>query len=123
MKNIRNVTIKLTDLADRLGFEVSAALWPFIARRIAGGEVRLDEERWTLSYPEYIPVDQMVEDVLEAMADGRIEARSCASCSEFHDINKDDGIFGDQRNLEGYVCGLCADRMSAREFYDKHLKA
>ena len=123
MKNIRNVTVKLGDLADKLGFEVSETLWPFIARRIAGGEVRLDEERWTLTYPEYIPVDQMVADVLEAMSDGRIEARSCGSCGEFHDINKDDGIFGDQRNLELYVCGLCADRMSAREFYDKHLKA
>ena len=121
MKNLRNVTVKLTDLADNLGYEVSDAFWPFIARRIAGGEIRLDEVRGTLTYPEYIPVDQMVEDVLEAMSDGRIEARPCSACGEVKDINKEDGIFGDPANLERFVCGLCADQLSAREFHDRFL--
>ncbi len=39
------------------------------------------------------------------------------------EADKDDGIFGDPRNLQHYLCGLCADRMSAREFYEKHLQA
>ena len=121
MKNIRTVTVRLADLADRLGFEVSDALWPYIARKVAVGEVRLNEERASLTYPEYIPVDQMVEDVLEAMSDGRIEARPCSACGEVKDINKDDGIFGDPANLGRFVCGLCADQLSAREFHDRFL--
>jgi hypothetical protein len=122
VRNIRTVTVRLQDLADELGFEVSDSLWPFVADRIAGGEVRLDVARQTLSYPEYVPVDQMVADVLEAMSDGRIEARACAVCAEVVDLNRDDGIFGDPENLERFVCSRCADTLSAREFYEKHLK-
>ena len=101
---------------------MSDVLWPFLGRRLAGREIRHDAEKGTLTYPDYVPVDQMVADLLEAMADGRIEIRTCASCGEIRDINEEDGIFGDQENLERFVCGDCADRMSAREFYEKHLK-
>jgi hypothetical protein len=122
VKNIRNVTVRLKDLADNLGFEVSDTLWPFIAARLAGGEVRLDAESQALTYPDYIPVDQMVRDVLDAMSDGRIEARACAACAEVVDMNKEEGIFGDPESLERFICSRCADTMSAREFYEKHLK-
>ena len=72
---------------------------------------------------EWVPVDTMVEDGLEAMSDGRIEVRPCGACGEVCDINENDGIFGDPRNLERFVCRDCADRLSAREFYEKHLRA
>jgi hypothetical protein len=121
MRNVRPVTVRLTELADRLGYEVSEELWPFIADRIAQGEVRYDRAAGTLSYPDFVPVDQLVADVLEAMADGRIEARPCVSCGTVCDLNQDQGIFGDLERMERFVCSVCADRLSAREFYERYL--
>ena len=42
-------------------------------------------------------------------------------CGEYQDVNETDGIFGDPAELEEFICLPCAESMTAREFYEKHL--
>ncbi len=122
MRSLGNVSLRTSELGPRLGYEVEPKLWPLVLDRISGGVVVWDRARGTLSFPEYVPVDRMIADVLDQIADGRITPLICESCGDFVDMNADDGIFGDTENLEGYLCGTCADTLTARQFYDTHLR-
>jgi hypothetical protein len=122
MRNVGDITVPVSELGPRLGYEVEPKVWPLVLSRIAGGPVVWDRARGTLTYPEYVPIDRMIADVLDQIADGRITPLLCEACGEIVDMGADDGIFGDVENLEGYVCGTCADTLTARRFYEVHLR-
>ena len=59
--------------------------------------------------------------IFDGIESGIYEIRLCEQCASYFDLNRTDGIFARPNELEGFICMPCAERMSAREFYEKYL--
>ncbi|MBN2492075.1 MAG: hypothetical protein JXQ29_14605 [Planctomycetes bacterium] len=119
MKNIRNRVTDLGELNVALGTAFDTAAWKFLLDRIAYDEIVFDATQGTVTYPEFVPLEDMIRDVL-AQLDWK-QTVACVVCRGLFDLNEEDGIFGDPEKLERFLCRRCSEETSARDFYYKYL--
>ena len=76
----------------------------------------------TIRYPSFVPFKQLAEEWIEGIEQGLYDVRQCVRCAGYFDVGKADGIFADPAEMEGFLCGSCADSITAREFFEKYLR-
>jgi len=122
MKQIRTAHIDVLE-ADRLaGRQLGRGLWALVLGKLHNSEIRMDPQTGVIHYPEFIPFEELVRDVLRRIDAGEITPRTCRSCRGTFDVNEEEGIFGDLDALENFLCRPCSETVTAREFYEKYLK-
>ena len=119
MKNIRNRNTDIGELNVALGTEFDTAYWKFLFARIGYNEIVFDAEKGTVTYPEFVPLEDMIRDVLENL--DREQTVTCVVCRGIFDLNEEEGIFGDPERLDRFLCRRCSEATSARDFYFKYL--
>ncbi|MEQ8768561.1 MAG: hypothetical protein RL885_31940 [Planctomycetota bacterium] len=119
MKRIQDRVESFADLGKRFDREPTRGFWQFVFLRLRIKEVQIGEDG--VRYPEYMPLDDVIREVLRSIEDEEILLRACARCGDYHDINEAEGIFGNFEALERFLCRDCAEEMSAWEFYNDYL--
>lgn len=120
MKNIQNRTTDIGELNVALGKEFDTPFWSLIFSKIGYNEIVFDAEEGTVTYPDFIPIEDMIRDVLDRLDEEQTIA--CEVCRQVFDINEEDGIFGDPQRLKRFLCRRCSEVTSARDFYYRYLK-
>jgi len=120
MKHIQNRTTDIGELNVALGKEFDTQFWTLVFSRIGYKEIVFDAEKGTVTYPDFIPIEDMIRDVLDGLDEEQIIA--CEVCRQVFDINEEDGIFGDPDQLKRFLCRRCSEETSARDFYYRYLK-
>ena len=121
MKEVREVRVPLDALAGRLGVEASPAYFEFLLRRIKTPVVRIEGNE--LVHESFIPVELMLKQTHEEIAAGGARPTPCLRCERVFDADREDGIFADPAQLEGYICRPCAEGMTAWTYFQDVLKA
>jgi hypothetical protein len=120
MKHIRNCTRDIGELNVALHTTFDTSYWQLVFSRISYDEVVFDAEKGTVTYPEFIPLEDMIRDVAQALE--QEQTATCVACRRLFLLNEEDGIFGDPENLSQFLCKACSETISAREFYYKYLR-
>ena len=121
MKAIKTTVWTVLEANQRLKTDYSSAYWAFLIRMLNYQEVKFDATEGKISFFDYIPLTELLNEVGKQIKDSTITPQICRVCSEYFDINKEDGIFGDPANLERFICKTCAKKLSALDFYMHHL--
>ena len=121
MKNVRNLTRDIGELNVDLEVTFNTAYWTLLFARVGYAEIVFDADRGVVTYPEFVPLDDLLRDVIHKLDQDQITA--CEECRGLFDICEEDGIFGDPEKLERFLCHRCSETTSARDFYYKHLRA
>ena len=121
MRNIRDKVIDVSQLNERFQREETPAFWSFVVAQIGYEEVKFLADRQGVQYPEFIPVEEMIGDVLKDLAKGRFRPEACRLCKRTFDAIKAPGIFANRGEKTGFICGDCAKKLSAWEFYFDHM--
>ena len=119
MKNIHTLTKDIGELNVALDTHFDTPFWSFIFSKIGYNEITFNAEEGTVTYPEFIPLEDMVRDVLDRV--DQEQTIVCAACRCVFDLNEEDGIFGDPEKLARFLCRRCSEEISARDFYYKYL--
>ncbi len=119
MKNVRNITKNVAELNVALRRSYDLGYWSFIFDKVGYKEIVFDQSTGEVSYPEFVPLEELVENLLEGL--DAIPTATCAVCRAHFDLNEEEGIFGDPERLEKFICRQCSETLSAREFYFKYL--
>lgn len=119
MKNVRNQTTNVAELNVALGRSFDLDYWQFVFEKIGYSEITFDRQSGDVTYPEFVPMRELVESVLDDL--DRIPTASCEVCRGRFDLNENQGIFGDPERLKKFVCQACSETLSAREFYFTYL--
>lgn len=117
MKKSRTRSLTWQDLDSALGPR-SVAHWRFHLRSLGLSEMELQAQG--ASFPDYLPVEALLA---ESLTSAKGDIRSCAECSEVFDIDRSEGIFADLHALDGWVCAACARKMTAYDFFQKHMSS
>lgn len=121
MKAINTTVWTVLEANQRLKTDYSSAYWAFLIRMLNCQEVKFDVTEGKISFSNYIPLTELLNEVGKQIQDSTIVPQICRVCSEYFDINREDGIFGNPANLEGFICKTCAEKLSALDFYMHHL--
>ena len=121
MRNIRDKSLTWSALNQRFGRSDPVGFWEILATRIGMSDVRWAKDRQAIVFPEYIPVETIVADLLQEVDRGNMRLAPCAVCGQWHDGIRDPGIYSDPAGKGGFICRACAGKMSAWEFYHDHL--
>ncbi len=98
-----------------------AGYWRFIIQNMDYPEIELDPEGERIRCPGFIPFKELALEVIDDLAKKKDDIKRCRACEHYFDINREDGIFGDPQNFERFICQGCAESMSAKVFFEKHL--
>jgi hypothetical protein len=120
-KELKTTRWSVDEANAHLGRSLDGDYWRFLIRQVGYREVTFDPQGQAIEFPEYVPLQTLLEEVLERLDRGEIAASQCQVCGTYWDINTDDGIFGDTRNLERFICRPCAERLSAWDFFQRYL--
>ncbi len=112
---------KLAELNQLLNKQFSKEYWQFLVQQMNYSEIRFDPDIDQIVCPTFIPFQDLVVEVLNELNKRKSEIKPCLVCDQFFDINKEDGIFGDTRELENFICNGCANKISAKSFYERYL--
>lgn len=115
MKKTRTRSVTWKELDGSLGAR-PIPHWRFYLRSLGLAELELQPEG--PSFPDYLPVETLLA---ETLASARGDIRSCAECAEAFDIDRAEGIFADLDKFEGWVCAACARKLTAYDFFHKHM--
>ncbi|MBF0383038.1 MAG: hypothetical protein HQL69_18610 [Magnetococcales bacterium] len=99
----------------------NANYWLFIIQNMNYPEIKYDPDSGQITSPGFIPFKDLALEVIQDLEGKKDEVKECLVCTQYFDINKEDGIFGDPENLDGFICGGCSMQISAKEFYEKYM--
>ncbi|MFQ5560422.1 MAG: hypothetical protein ACE5FU_07550 [Nitrospinota bacterium] len=121
MKEIRMERWNLEEANTRIGKNFDEKYWRFLVTQIVQyPEISFSSTKGIES-PSYIPLKEVILEILGEIDGGSIDVESCEVCKEYFDINKEDGIFGDPSALKNFICQSCSLKLSAKEFFDTFL--
>lgn len=122
VKTLKTLAWDINEANQRLEQDFSPEYWAFLIGQIHYQEVTFEKAAQQIIFAEYIPLKNLVGEVLTRISRGAIAVTRCQVCQRYCDMNKEDGIFGDSHNLERFICKGCARTLSAWDFYHQHLK-
>ena len=121
MKRIQRETVTVAQANEILGVDMEPAFWEALVRIIAYPELEYAVGAQEISFPNYIPFQELAREWIEGIESGIYDVRLCEHCAKYFDLNETDGIFARPDELEGFICMPCAEKMSAREFFEQYL--
>jgi hypothetical protein len=101
---------------------MDAKFWGALVRMIAYPELRFDPATNVVTYPSYVPFEQMAREWIEGIEQGLHDVRACEACRGYFEVGREPGIFAHPSEMRGFICMACAEGMTAREFYEKHMQ-
>ncbi len=121
MRQIRTEKLPGAEANRLLKVAMEPGFWESLVRLIAYPELRYDPATQTLSFPSYVPFEQLARDWIEGIEQGLNDVRQCQHCRHYFDVGRDPGIYAEPKEARGFVCMKCAESMTAREFYEKYM--
>lgn len=109
------------ELGTRLGASIDRARLVFLIRRLAYPEVRVQSEGEAVSFPGFVPLADLLAEVLADIDRGAVAVQRCRVCTQDFDIDTEEGVFGDYNELTRFICRGCAESLSAWAFCQQHL--
>lgn len=122
MKEIKRIKWSLDEANDYFKLNLDKRYWEFIVQQLNYKEISYNPKLNALFFPSYIPVKDIIGEILKEIDKGSISVIKCQICEYYFDINKEEGIFGDPQNMERFICSPCSQNLSAKDFYEIHLK-
>ena len=122
MKNVKEESLSVSAANQALTVDLEARMWKFIVRTINYPELRFDSTTDSICFMSYIPFTALAKEWLTGNTEGLYDVRKCEGCSEYFDVNKTDGIYGNPEDLEKFICFPCAEHMTAREYYERFIE-
>ena len=122
MKHIKDKLYLIADLNKRFNRNDGPAFWDMLVRKIGYSDIQYVRERQAIKYPEFIPLEAMIEDLLRDAVKGKFKPVECQLCHGSFDATKDPGIFAHRERQEGFLCRACSQKLDAWTFYHDHLK-
>lgn len=122
MKNVKEESLSVSAANQALTVNLEARMWKFIVRTINYPELRFDSTTDSICFMSYIPFTTLAKEWIAGNTEGLYDVRKCEDCGEYFDVNKTDGIYGNPGDLEEFICFPCAERMTAREYYERFIE-
>ena len=122
MKNIKQESLSVTAVNQALNVDLEANMWEFIIRMINYPELKFDPATDSICFMGYVPFKSLAKEWIAGINEGIYDVRSCECCAGYFDVNKTDGIYGNPDDLEEFICFPCAERMTAREYYERFIE-
>ena len=122
MKQIREEQLSVAEANDLLGVMMEAAFWEAFVRLIDYPDLAFDAKSETIRYSSYVPFKELAKDWIDGIESGIYDVRRCEACDTYLDVNKTEGIFGRPEDLEEFICMDCAERMTAREYFERFVE-
>lgn len=120
-REIRDVRLTVAQANEELGVDMEPAFWEALVGMLSYPDVSYDPKTQTIRYPEFVPFGQLAKEWIEGIEQGIYDVRRCVRCAGYFDLSRADGIFTDPEERTGFLCGSCADSITAREFHDRYL--
>lgn len=95
--------------------------WHFIILQMNYPEIQMEATSGQISCPAFIPFRDLALEVMQDLRKRNHVIKACQVCTHYFDINKEDGIFGDTQKLDRFICLTCANKMSAKEYFERYL--
>ncbi len=121
-KNVKEESLSVSAANQALTVNLEARMWKFIVRTINYPELRFDSTTDSICFMSYIPFTTLAKEWIAGNTEGLYDVRKCEDCGEYFDVNKTDGIYGNPGDLEEFICFPCAERMTAREYYERFIE-
>ncbi len=122
MQHIQQETLTIAEANKNHSVELDSAMWAFIVKAINYRELTFDAEAELIHIDGYVPFKELAKEWINGIADGSFDVRKCEVCTAYFDINKEDGIYGNPESFEEYICMPCAEKMTAREYYQRFIE-
>ncbi len=119
MREIGSKTTTIGELNVALDRTFDTGYWTFLFARIAYPEIVFNPATGDVTYPEFVPLEDLVRDAVDGL--GASEIVTCAVCRRYFALDEEDGIFGDPVRLERFICRACSESLSARDYYRNYL--
>lgn len=123
MRDVKDVRVPLAAIAGRIGVggrDDLPAFFALLLARTGVKEVRVDGG--DLVYPSFVPIEPLLSEALAELQRSGARIEPCGACRRLFDVEHDDGIFADPRDLRGFLCRKCAESMSAWTYYTERLR-
>jgi hypothetical protein len=122
MKEIKVERITVAGANDLLGVDMEPGFWEAVIGLIGYPELTFEPASQTICFPGYVPFQALAKEWIDGIEAGLYDIRLCERCAAYFDLNHTDGIFANPTDLSGFICMPCAEAMSAREYFEKHLR-
>jgi hypothetical protein len=122
MKKVREESLSVTEANQALDVDLDAGMWEFIVRMINYPELTFDSATDSVCFMGYVPFKALAKEWIVGIKEGIYDVRQCEHCAAYFDVNTTDGIYGNPDDLEEFICYPCAERMTAREYYERFIE-
>ncbi len=122
MKNIRQSSLSVTEANQALDVDFEASMWAFMVKTINYPDLEFEPATDSICYMSYVPFKALAKEWIAEINEGPYDIRKCEVCAGYFDVNKTDGIYGNPADLEEFICFPCAERMTAREYYERFIE-
>ncbi len=122
MRQVRTKILTVTEANELLGVDMEPGFWEALVRMISYPEVQYVPSAQQIRFPDYVPFEDLAREWIEGIEQGVYEVRPCEVCGGWFDLDRAGGIFGKPEEREAYVCRECAERMTAREYYERYVR-
>ncbi|MBF0381405.1 MAG: hypothetical protein HQL69_10325 [Magnetococcales bacterium] len=101
--------------------DYSASYWIFIIQNMNYPEITYDVDADIIFCPGFIPFRELAVEIINDLDSRMDDIKDCQVCTMYFDVNKEDGIFGEPEKLNRFICSTCAQKISAKEFYESYM--
>ncbi len=122
MQEIKQETLSIAEANKSLNVDLEPALWAFIVKMINYPELSFNESTNVIAYEGFVPFKELAKEWIAGINDNTYDVQKCQGCQAFFDINTAEGIYGKPDDFEAFICIPCADKMTAREYYQRYIE-
>ncbi|PID47758.1 MAG: hypothetical protein CSB47_00170 [Proteobacteria bacterium] len=122
MQSIQQKSLTVAEANQALGVEFEADLWALVVRMMKYPDVTFDTASNTINFEGFVPFVELAKEWVSGISDGTYDAQQCQGCGAYFDINATDGIYGKPDDFEAFICIPCAEKMTAREYYQRFVE-
>lgn len=122
MQHIKKETLTIADINKAHNVELDTAMWAFIVKAINYKELTFDAKTNLIHIDGYVPFAELAKEWINGIADGSFDVRKCELCNVLFDVNKEEGIYGKPADFEEFICMPCAEKMTARNYYERFIE-
>jgi len=122
VQSIQEESLTIAEANESLGVELEPGLWAFIVKMINYPELSFDDKANIITYEGFVPFKELAKEWIVGINDNTYDVQKCQGCGAFFDINTAEGIYGKPDDFEKFICIPCADKMTAREYYQAYIE-
>jgi len=122
MQSIQQVSLTVAQANQSLEVALESGLWAFIVKKINYPELSFDANTDTITYEGFVPFKELAKEWIIGINNNTYDVQKCQGCGAFFDINAEEGIYGKPDEFDAFICIPCADKMTAREYYQTYIE-